>query len=622
MPNALIKMKLFLLLLLGVLFIQGCATGPAGRPAPSEAVMLQKAQKAENRGNLIEAAEEYSKLAALTSALKRPEYQLRAAAVLLRGNYIAETKQILTAIEDNKLHANQRIRHHLLTAKIALAENKPAAALKALKVETSDNTPADLAAELHLLRADAYLRSGNLIEAVRERVMREPFLLDLNQIPDNQKIIWQTLMLISEHALQQLRIDPPPDELSGWLELAGIAKASQAQPFNIDQMVADWRLRYPRHHVSQEIIDSLLARKLEEIRRPNTIALILPLTGPYEKPAAALRDGFLAAYYGRKNQTYNPMVHIYDAGTNISDIKNIYAQAVNEGAEFIVGPLNKETVNNLTASTRITVPTLTLNYNESPGKMMDNLYQFGLAPEDESRQLAERAWLDGHNEALAILPEGEWGQRVFQAFSENWQQLGGTVLEQQLYPSEQNDFSAQIRTILNLDESEGRHESLEKLLHEKLKFEPRRRQDVDFIFMAAFPRQARLIRPQLKFHYAGNIPVYATSHIFTGKRNQHTDRDMDDVIFGDMPWVFYTSGTAPSLQQNINRQWPEESAQFTRFFALGIDAYNLIPHLNHLKTYPYERYNGETGILSLDGHNRIFRQISWARFKNGIPRPL
>ena len=75
-------------------------------------------------------------------------------------------------------------------------------------------------------------------------------------------------------------------------------------------------------------------------------------------------------------------------------------------------------------------------------------------------------------------------------------------------------------------------------------------------------------------------------------------------------------------QKNIDQLWPEESDQYTRLFAMGIDAYNLIPHLNHLKSYSYERYNGETGILSLDEYHRIFRQLSWARFRNGIPRPL
>lgn len=614
------KSKFYLAaIIIAVLGIHGCATGPG---ATSEPDLLQKAHKAEARGNLIEAADAYNKLAGMTSALKRPEYQLQAASVLIRGNYITEAKRILETIEDAKLHTNQRIRFHLLIARITLAENDPQAALDILDMEVPKNTPADLVADLHLLRAEANLRSGHLIESVRERVLREPYLLALDTIPDNQKAIWQTLMLLSEDDLKQLHVAPPPDELNGWLELAVIAKSTQLEPQDIDQKLAQWRQRYPNHPASEEIINSLLARKLEEIRRPNTIALLLPLTGPYEKPATALRDGFLAAYYSRKNHNYQPTIHIYDVGAGDSDIKDIYSQAIDDGAEFIVGPLDKENVNRLATGTRISVPTLTLNYLESRNKALENLYQFGLAPEDEAHQLAERAWLDGNNQALAIIPQGEWGQRLYQAFAENWQQLGGTVLEEQRYPPDQSDFSEQIRAILNLDESDQRHKSLEKLLKENLKFEPRRRQDVDFIFLAAFPRQARLIRPQLKFHYAGNIPVYATSHIFNGIRNQHADRDMDGIIFGDIPWVLHTANNTPALERKINQLWPEASDQYTRFYAMGIDAYNLIPHLNHLKVYPYERYNGETGILSLNEHNRIFRQITWARFRNGIPRPL
>ena len=622
MLKAMVKSIFYPMLLIGVLGLHGCATGPGGRAAPSEEALLHKAQKAEKRADFIAAAQEYSRLAAMASAMKRPEYQLQAAALLLRGNYVKDAKQILAAIEENKLHANQRLRRYLLIAQIALAENNPRTALNVLKIQPSGNTPADLVAELHRLRADAYLRSGNLLEAARERVLREPFVADITAIPENQKIVWQTLMLLSEEALKQFRIDPPPDELSGWLELANIAKTSLSQLHNIDQMILNWRKRYPQHRASQEIIDSLLARKLEEIRRPNSIALMLPLTGPYEKPATALRDGFLAAHYNRKNQAYNPEIHIYDVGAETSNVTSVYAQAVNDGAEFVVGPLSKETVNEFIDDTRITVPALTLNYSEDPETVVENLYQFGLAPEDEARQLAERAWLDGHNRALAILPEGEWGERLFQTFAESWKQLGGTILERQFYPSEQNDFSPQIRSALNLNESDERHKSLEKVLREKLKFEPRRRQDVDLIFMAAFPRQARLLRPQLKFHYAGNIPIYSTSHIFSGKRDQRVDRDMDDIIFGDIPWVLHISSATPSLQKKVNRLWPEESEQYTRFFALGIDAYDLIPHLDHLKAYSYERYNGETGILSINEYNRISRQISWARFRNGIPQPF
>jgi len=256
-----------------------------------------------------------------------------------------------------------------------------------------------------------------------------------------------------------------------------------------------------------------------------------------------------------------------------------------------------------------------------PNRSTTNIYQFGLAPEDEARQVAERAWLDGHNQAIALIPEGAWGERVLEAFRNDWDLLGGTLLEYQFYPPEKNDFSPQIQALLNLDESRQRHKQLQRILQTTLEFEPRRRQDSDFVFMAAFPRQARLLRPQLKFHYASRLPVYATSHIYTGHIDKNADRDMDGVSFTDIPWVLTDRRTPLPLKQKVMALWPKSVKQYTRFYALGIDAYDIIPSLSTMKNYRYERYHGQTGILHLGINNRIFRKMSWARFKKGVPVP-
>ena len=64
-----------------------------------------------------------------------------------------------------------------------------------------------------------------------------------------------------------------------------------------------------------------------------------------------------------------------------------------------------------------------------------NLFQFGLSPEDEAKQIAQRAWFDGHNKAAMIYPEGNWGKRVAAAFKQHWEQLGGRVASEQHYPA-------------------------------------------------------------------------------------------------------------------------------------------------------------------------------------------
>jgi outer membrane PBP1 activator LpoA protein len=285
---------------------------------------------------------------------------------------------------------------------------------------------------------------------------------------------------------------------------------------------------------------------------------------------------------------------------------------VRDGAQFVIGPLRKEEVEALAQRGNLTAPVLALNTIDS-NWLPAGLYQFGLAPEEEARQVAERAWLDGHTRAAMITPNGPWGTRIAQAFRDRWTELGGQVVTSAGYESQENDYAAPLRAMFALDASDRRHNQVENVLGRSLEFTPRRRQDVDFIFLAAFPRQARLLRPQIKFHHATDLPVYATSHVFTGTMAPEEDRDMDGAVFGDMPWVL--EGLQPAALKR-------HEGQMARLVALGVDAYNLLRYLRLLENYPAERYEGGTGELQLDDKRRVQRQLAWARFISGRPRPL
>jgi outer membrane PBP1 activator LpoA protein len=174
--------------------------------------------------------------------------------------------------------------------------------------------------------------------------------------------------------------------------------------------------------------------------------------------------------------------------------------------------------------------------------------------------------------------------------------------------------------LLNINDSERRERRVRQLLRDSLEFIPRRRQDIDFVFLAASPRQARLIRPQMKFHHASDLPLLATSHLYDGKKNRAQDRDMDDILFCDMPWTL----NAPSSRQELKQQYSEEfrphAGQLQRLLAMGIDAYQLVPLLPVLESHPYERYRGETGNLRVTEGRRIGRRLQWARFERGIAK--
>jgi hypothetical protein len=294
-----------------------------------------------------------------------------------------------------------------------------------------------------------------------------------------------------------------------------------------------------------------------------------------------------------------------------------YQRAIAAGAQMVIGPLHKDAVQSLLQSGSLEVPVLALNQTETG--VHPSLYQFGLAPEDEARQVAERARWDGHSGAVALIPEGAWAERVYSAFAARWTELGGAILEVQRFPAQQVDFGAIIQSLLNLDDSHNRERALTRLLGRALEFEPRRRQDADFVFLLARPQEARQIKPQLRFHHAADLPVYTTSYGYAGHVDENRDQDMNGIRFCDMPWILAAEETQPRLHAELARHWPADLQRNPRLYALGIDAYQLLPFLQQ----PGLRYlNGVTGVLSVDQDLRIHRELRWAQMRRGRPMPL
>ena len=582
---------------------------------------IDQAEQLFQHGQYQKAAEEFSQMATSASGVARQRLLLREVAALARSEQVARAKQLYQTLTPIGDEPELTFLNNLTKAHIAIAERQPIIVLEALKQPVPAGTTANLLAEYHDLRALAYTLLGNRVEIARELVRREIYLQDPQLIGANQRDIWQALAALSERALQQLRTAPPPDTLSGWMQLIQIAKANQLHPLALKQKIEEWRRLYPNHPVQEQLLAGLMERKEEDVAYPDNIALLLPLTGKFNQPAQAIRDGFLAAYYSRA-QHQAQKIRIYDVGDAVENISKIYQKALDDGAKMVIGPLNKESVLLLAEQGDISVPTLTLNYLPEGIEPPDKLYQFGLSPEDEAKLVTERTWLDGHVKGAVLVPSGPWGERVYNAFKTRWEHMGGEIAEMQTYDATRNDFSGPIKRLLNIDESQQRRRKIAALIGQKVKFTPRRREDIDFIFIAAFPRQARAIRPQLKFFHASDIAVYATSHAFTGSLNPERDRDMDGLIFGDMPWVLTETATHRAMHAKLEGQISPVGKSLQRLYALGIDAYDIIGALNTLKAYPYERFDGETGSLSLDSKQRIHRQLTWVKFRSGQPVPL
>jgi outer membrane PBP1 activator LpoA protein len=603
-----------------LLFLQACApvTPKPARPSPEiEAGMAQAAALLAG-GDPLGAAAKYQELAQQARPPVREDLLLRAADALLQAGDVAAAGTLLAGIDERSVPAEYRLRRQLLQAQAALAQGQDEQALALLRAPLPAATPLELRRSYHELRAQAYLSSARPLQSAQELAELNYWLDDPEQKLTGQLGIVERLTLVPAQDLKALQPSPPND-FAGWMELAAILQEARSDPQGTAPRIWAWRASFPNHPALTELPDTWFAHLRARSYRPRQIAVLLPETGRFQRVAAALREGILAAYFSQPPDQ-RPELRFFDSSDG-ANTWPLLQQAVSEGAELILGPLDKDAVSQLLRAGELPVPVLALNQVTPELGSPQTLYQFGLTPEDEAAQVAERAREQGFSRALVLTPDDEWGERLYQGFRERWEALGGRVVERSGYDPREHDFSSTLRSLLNLDESEERRQQMQRLLARNLNFEPRRRRDAEFVFLAARPQQGRAIRPQLQFHHAEDLPVLATSHIYTG---QHSiaDRDLEGVSFPDSPWLFGDSrGIDPSREQ-LAAALPGYDDRFARLTAMGIDSYNLIAVLPRLKANPRETLAGATGTLAVDASNLVRRRMVWAQFHDGVPRYL
>lgn len=552
-------------------------------------------------------ASAYLALAKNQTGNEKQSLMLMAAGRLIYDGQWQQGLRILSQTSDLSERLSQE--KNLLLAKIDLIRQQPRVALTKLAlVHDANNLPIYYQVQYHEMLAYAYQSLSQAQESVIERMKLENLLPDEASKANNRRALWLSLTTLPQPELDTLAAESADNSiLQGWVQLALISRKHYNNPDNELMQLAQWQAQYPQHPANRILPSPLESIKPRLFATPRQIALLLPLTGPLAGPGNAIKDGFMAAFDASNNHNYT-RIRLYN--TDKMNVPSIYRQAVAEGANYIVGPLSKTDVGAI-AQTDHPVPTLLLNDLET--NTTGNAYQFGISPSNEARQVAARARKNGYSRALIIAPAGAWGDDVVNAFTNQWRASGGQIVDA-LHYGPQEDLNTAIRNILQVSNSETREKQLKRLLGSSLEATPTRRQDFDMIFLLAYPTKARQIMPLLKYYYAGNVPVYATSNVYGGSENTIKDRDLNGIIFCDMPWVF--------SHQMGNRNWPEQFNSYNRLYALGMDSYALSNQLNQLILFPALGVNDKSGVLYLNPSHQIARILSFGQFRQGVAQPL
>ncbi|MCR9105856.1 MAG: penicillin-binding protein activator [Gammaproteobacteria bacterium] len=535
----------------------------------------------------------------------------RVESALADFNWMAASN-LLDAVPTPLPNADDRAYHYYLQARIAYLRGEQATARALLREATAADIAPGMLYRIRNFQHFVFSLGGEHVAAARLAAGMLEWLPDA-EITGWKQRTWRSLQRASAAQLEEELASAVDPQWMGWLHLAADARPDDA---SLGVAITRWRSQYPNHPADKPLPGGLDTLP-ESATGATRVGLILPLSGRLGPAGHAVLDGYLAAYFqARTAGAVTPQLAIIDQDQHASAAA-AYDAAISRGAQVIVGPLSKSAVTDLAMRPDRTVPMIALNRIDSelpPGGAP--VIQMSLSSEDEAITLAERAFGRGHRNAAILTLDDDWGIQVDRALRDRWQQLGGRVVSGATY-AERDNYSSSVKDALGLLRSEERARVVRDMLATNVEFTPRRRQDLDVIFLLSRnPAQAKALKPLFAFHYAAQVPVYTLSNAYSGLPGQ-ANRDLQGMHLVEIPWFL---GEQPELRVAI-ASGGTDSDNYARLNALGADAWLVQSQFARLRTGPQALFRGSTGLLTLDPQLRIRREATLAVFDGeGIRR--
>ena len=130
--------------------------------------------------------------------------------------------------------------------------------------------------------------------------------------------------------------------------------------------------------------------------------------------------------------------------------------------------------------------------------------------------------------------------------------------------------------------------------------------------------QANALVPALKFHFASQLPVYASAQTVRGAKRSKI-APLAGFRVSELPWLMQTE----PLQQTVQESFSLQGSSLSSLYALGADAYRVADRLPILKVSTDLGMLGNTGALWVDAQRRFHRQQQWGVVSGGklVPMP-
>ncbi|MEM8766795.1 MAG: penicillin-binding protein activator [Pseudomonadota bacterium] len=542
------------------------AVGPVVTDTGSAAALLERARSAEEP----EASTLY-----LQAGLAFLEEGMRTNAILAQGS-----------IEPGWLEAEALPRYALLTAAVATDLTRAQSALEQVPAAYRElPLYAQAVANVCWLEGDAECALAYLVDGA-------------GGDPAQNEIIWS--LLNATVSMETLKAAPaaPSTELRAWQDLHRAAVTA----FSLEDaaMAARrWEEANPAHPASLLPPAAIvaLADRPESLR----IALMVPVSGPLSRAGEAVRDGFISAAL-LANALSKRTITVYD--TAAEPIGSLYERALADGSDLVIGPLQKPAASALNALNP-ELPVLLLNYLDNNEVAAPNVRQLGLAIEDEAATIQARLAADGVRRALLFHNYDDWSLRARRVLTEAAAaDSGHAPLNLTVQPfTDIRTITEAVGSAMHVAESDARKTELAALLRTELEFLPRAREDVDAVVALIDNGEANALVPALRFHFADDLPVYASSQTVRRTRSGALNT-LAGFQVSELPWFLGDDPVHGAMAKPLGL----EGNPFASLVALGTDAYRLSERLGPVPELPML---GSTGLLIPEQNGRFTRLLGW-----------
>ncbi|WP_434931016.1 penicillin-binding protein activator [Shewanella sp. HL-SH5] len=541
---------------------------------------------------------------------------LAAHAYINDGNY-SSARSILSSMLKNMVKVSTiQAEHIYLNARIDEKTQNAQAALNTLQYPPHWKLPRWQMATYHQYKARLYKAIQQPIDQIRQLSLLSNYLPKSESTQVND-VIWKVLQPLHEETIKSFMREPANPIFSGWLQLAYIAKHYAVEPTQLVRYLGEWQRNNPYHPGAVKLPSDLEKALNAKPYRPQNIAVLLPLSGPRAAVAEPIKMGIMASYMAEFDS--NVTLHFIDSQIGI---KAAYQQATDTGADFIIGPLlpnEVEELQRLNQSKEQLIPQLYLNQLEQ-FEPQSNQFYFSLSPAQEASDAARKLYADGVKIPLLLTSNDAIGKRMAESFNQTWLSLTENNAEIHYFDSG-DQMKLTVQEALGVEDSQARITRMKEILGSKLEADFRSRQDIDAIYMVAAYQDLSLLKAFLDVNFsvfAEPVALYTSSRGRLENESTQSAQELNKVMISDIPWLMQPSNET----RMVESLWSTWNNSQKRLYVMGYDALELVNRLAQMRAFPGYQFNGRSGALSLKPNGLIDRQLTWGKYEKGKLTPL